>query len=1154
MKRTANVAWSPSTLQNICLAAGTAAQQLDASFSTTSKLEIFSLDLTSSGLDMPLVGSVEVPHRFHKLVWSALGIGNEYPAGVLVGGCDNGTITLWNVDGIMNGSKDATLVTTTSHVGPVRALDVNPFQCNLLASGAGESEIFIWDLNQPTNPMSPGNKLHPLEDISGVAWNRQVQHILISTSPSGRSVVWDLRKNDPIIQINDSSSRIRCKAVAWHPDVATQMVTASEDDRAPIIQMWDLRYATAPMRVLERHKRGVLAIAWCPQDSDLLLSAAKDNQVFCWNPNSELPGGDVVYEFPATSQWMFECHWCPRNPAVISTASFDGHISLYSLLGGGGKDVVPDTHKTPTIAPDDVFAGLANRAQASVVQSAPLKNPPKWLRTACGASFGFGGKLVSFSNTRGVDVPKIVTITQVITEQDLLKRSEQLEQSVAQQLFVDFCEQKSQQSPNEREKTLWNFLKVTFEPEPRRLYLKLLGYDADELAKKFSRFSEGGRRASGGVLDVNELSEKLATIPVNDGMDDGAEAERPFISENSSTAAIFGSEGDGPNTFDTLSLASDSKQAEGTATFDALSVTSEPGYEVTKQSSSFFMVGGTTSESGFSISTDNDVDGLLSQALLVGNFESAVDICIGADRMADAMILAIAGGSHLLQRVQQLYFQKKQSKVSKLMSVVVNKNWADLARHGSLENWREILAALVTYAGPEDFASLCDLLGDRLEREGEGRHRDNASLCYICSGNVDKFVECWTATTTSTSSLVLQDLVEKVIMLRKAVERERRQFTANTSQILSDKLSAYADVLASQGSLNAAFNCLQENGAKTINAVLYDRLYHALNLTSLPKPEFPFKRIDVVPIRDQNATPQKQQEFPSIPTNTPLSSRPTGPQPLTQPGVMPYAMPVAYSSPQQPAGGYYTPGISGPQSVSYTRPTVDHAAPVPQPVGIPKPVGPTSSGTMPIVTPPVSSALPNPLTTDTATAWNDPPMLKAKKTSIPSAHAHAPPITAPVMPAQQPLAPAQPTFTPSAVQQAGDPVQSRPPPVVKQHQPPAPPVAPKNPIPQEDMVIVLSLDGLLDRCKAASTNTSAKRKVEDIATKLTTLSDLLRESKLSHDVLQGLHYIAQAIQALNYQAGLAKLTELASSTNFSEISSFMPAVKALLQLGQYLKV
>ena len=47
------------------------------------------------------------------------------------------------------------------------------------------------------------------------------------------------------------------------------------------------------MRTLEHHKRGILALAWCPQDSDLLLSAAKDNQVFCWNPNSQEPGGEV---------------------------------------------------------------------------------------------------------------------------------------------------------------------------------------------------------------------------------------------------------------------------------------------------------------------------------------------------------------------------------------------------------------------------------------------------------------------------------------------------------------------------------------------------------------------------------------------------------------------------------------------------------------------------------------------------------------------------------------------------------------------------------------------------------------------------------------------------------------------------------------------
>ncbi len=36
-----------------------------------------------------------------------------------------------------------------------------------------------------------------------------------------------------------------------------------------------------------------------------------------------------------------------------------------------------------------------------------------------------------------------------------------------------------------------------------------------------------------------------------------------------------------------------------------------------------------------------------------------------------------------------------------------------------------------------------DLLGERMENELEGRYHDSASLCYICSGNVEKFVECW---------------------------------------------------------------------------------------------------------------------------------------------------------------------------------------------------------------------------------------------------------------------------------------------------------------------------------------------------------------------------------------------------------------------------
>ncbi len=74
-------------------------------------------------------------------------------------------------------SDDAIVHQNSQHNGAIRTLDVNPFQPNLLVSGAGESEIFIWDLNNLTTPMSPGNKIHPLEDITGVAWNRQVLNV-----------------------------------------------------------------------------------------------------------------------------------------------------------------------------------------------------------------------------------------------------------------------------------------------------------------------------------------------------------------------------------------------------------------------------------------------------------------------------------------------------------------------------------------------------------------------------------------------------------------------------------------------------------------------------------------------------------------------------------------------------------------------------------------------------------------------------------------------------------------------------------------------------------------------------------------------------------------------------------------------------------------
>jgi protein transport protein SEC31 len=41
---------------------------------------------------------------------------------------------------------------------------------------------------------------------------------------------------------------------------------------------------------------------------------------------------------------------------------------------------------------------------------------------------------------------------------------------------------------------------------------------------------------------------------------------------------------------------------------------------------------------------------------------------------------------------------------------VVTQNWRDIVQSCELDNWKEALAALLTYAHPEEFAPLCGKL------------------------------------------------------------------------------------------------------------------------------------------------------------------------------------------------------------------------------------------------------------------------------------------------------------------------------------------------------------------------------------------------------------------------------------------------------------
>lgn len=94
------------------------------------------------------------------------------------------------------------------------------------------------------------------------------------------------------------------------------------------------RLATSPLLSLERHQKGVLALSWCQQDPDLLLSASKDGKVLCWNPNNNIAGGEVLSELCSTGQWIYDVQWCPKNPNLVAACSNDGRVGIYSINGG----------------------------------------------------------------------------------------------------------------------------------------------------------------------------------------------------------------------------------------------------------------------------------------------------------------------------------------------------------------------------------------------------------------------------------------------------------------------------------------------------------------------------------------------------------------------------------------------------------------------------------------------------------------------------------------------------------------------------------------------------------------------------------------------------------------------------------------------------
>jgi len=457
---------------------------------------VYDLNLSGgiSGSVVDLVASLKTTARFASVGWGPYrGDDNlqQYPLGLVAGGMSDGTVLVWDASALVEngGRRVEPLFTIAEHESgaPISALAFHPMEPWKLATGSGNGGVLVADLSGPVPAVTdPTGGSKQSAEITAVAWNSQVSHILATASRDGTVGVWDLKQKKAWCKLQVENGAV--VDVAWNPAEGLHLLTASGDDRNPVLKVWDLGASTSmPLTTMTGHSAGILDTAWCPHDDTLLLSCAKDNRTLLWDlvrlqAVAELPpdtdgdtaGGvsDPNHQQQATPTQLFAssslseqkhmrvvCAWSPLKRGLALTCSLDRKVQVHSILS------------------------LATQSG----------RPPKWLRPASAVTTGFGGTIVSVGAN-----DRVATIRTVQEQPLLVQKASAFEAEVASTNMLVFCEnRRAACRVGSSEEKMWGFMRVIFEENARQNLLEHLGYDASQIAQAASHYKDDGATNNG---------------------------------------------------------------------------------------------------------------------------------------------------------------------------------------------------------------------------------------------------------------------------------------------------------------------------------------------------------------------------------------------------------------------------------------------------------------------------------------------------------------------------------------------------------------------------------------------------------------------------------------------------------------------------------
>jgi len=278
---------------------------------------------------------------------------------LLATGADDGRLRLWNLpqDGLTSDLSSPSL-DLQEHRKRVAALRFHPTANNILLSGGNDSQAIIWDLENSKSVLTSNLDGY----IQGLSWNYDGSLFAATTAEKTVSV-WDPRSSqDSAVQTGKGHPGVKPTRVVWAGNGTNFISTGFSQTRERQVKVWDSRNLASCLQTISIDTSTGILEPFFDVDTDLLYLAGKgDGNIRCYESNNSSPYLSEITQFVSDLPTKSAC-LAPKRSVDVMNCEINRVLKLTSNSIAPVSWTVP--RKSKVNFADDLFPNTAGTQPA----------------------------------------------------------------------------------------------------------------------------------------------------------------------------------------------------------------------------------------------------------------------------------------------------------------------------------------------------------------------------------------------------------------------------------------------------------------------------------------------------------------------------------------------------------------------------------------------------------------------------------------------------------------------------------------------------------------------------------------------------------------------------------------------------------------------